>query len=91
MATPHHVVAVVDDDNAICRALKRVLRSVGIEAETFNSGEALLDMLSSATSSVPGCIIAAHRGSLNVTSEEGDGTVFTARIPISTEPRQTKS
>ncbi|MGY6126822.1 hypothetical protein ACW9YV_15385 (plasmid) [Paraburkholderia strydomiana] len=25
-------------------------------------------------------IVAAHRGSLDVTSEEGDGTVFTARI-----------
>jgi FixJ family two-component response regulator len=54
MAIPHQVVAVVDDDDVICRALKRLLHSVGTEAEAFNSGEAFLHMLSSATWSLPG-------------------------------------
>jgi FixJ family two-component response regulator len=57
VGSPHQFVAVVDDDDAVCRALKRSLRSAGIEAETFNSGEAFLDMLSSADSSLPGCLI----------------------------------
>ncbi|TCF96403.1 response regulator [Paraburkholderia strydomiana] len=57
MGAPPQIVAVVDDDDAVCRAIKRLLHSVEIEAETFNSGEAFLDMLSSATSPLPGCLI----------------------------------
>ncbi|MFM0192438.1 response regulator [Paraburkholderia strydomiana] len=57
MATPQLTAAVVDDDESICRALKRLLSSFGIRADTFNSGEALLETLSSASSSLPGCLI----------------------------------
>ncbi|MFM0228862.1 response regulator transcription factor [Paraburkholderia sediminicola] len=51
------IVAVVDDDESVRRAIKRLLRSVGIEAETFPSGEAFLDRLSSAPSCRPACVI----------------------------------
>ncbi|MBT2792851.1 response regulator transcription factor [Paraburkholderia strydomiana] len=57
MATPNLMVAVGDDDASVCRALKRLLHSVGISANTFSSGEAFLEMLSSATSSLPACLI----------------------------------
>ena len=53
-----HIVAVVDDDESVRRAIKRLLRSFGLEAETFASGEAFLNTLSSAPSAVYSCVIA---------------------------------
>ncbi|RKP43602.1 response regulator transcription factor [Trinickia fusca] len=50
-------VAVVDDDDSVGRAIKRLLRSVGIEADTFSSGDEFLDMLSSMPSYRPDCVI----------------------------------
>jgi FixJ family two-component response regulator len=57
MVNLNQIVAVVDDDESVCRAIKRLLRSVGIKAETFSSGEEFLDMLSSAASYRPACVI----------------------------------
>jgi FixJ family two-component response regulator len=37
------VVYVVDDDDSVCRALARLLRSVGLGAETFQSAGAFLE------------------------------------------------
>jgi FixJ family two-component response regulator len=37
------VVYVVDDDDSVCRALARLLRSVGLAAETFQSAGAFLE------------------------------------------------
>lgn len=37
------LVAIVDDDPSVCRALARLVRSLGFEARTYPSGEALLD------------------------------------------------
>lgn len=50
-------VAVVDDDESVGRAVKRLLRAVGIGADTFTSGEDFLDMISSVPSYRPGCVI----------------------------------
>jgi FixJ family two-component response regulator len=50
-------VVVVDDDESVSRAIKRLLRSIGITAETFPSGDALLDTLSSVPSYHPDCVI----------------------------------
>lgn len=36
------LVAIVDDDPSVCRALARLVRSLGFAAETYASGEALL-------------------------------------------------
>jgi CheY-like chemotaxis protein len=36
------LVAIVDDDPAVLRALGRLVRSLGFDAETYGSGEALL-------------------------------------------------
>jgi FixJ family two-component response regulator len=51
------VVVVVDDDESVCLAIKRLLRSVGIAAETFASGDAFLDVPSSMPSYRPDCVI----------------------------------
>ena len=42
-AKPGSLIAVVDDEEAVCRALERLLRSVGFEVETFGSGAAFLE------------------------------------------------
>jgi FixJ family two-component response regulator len=57
MVNRNQIVAVVDDDESVRRALKRLLHSVGVEAETFPSGEAFLAALSSATSCLPACVL----------------------------------
>lgn len=51
------LVAIVDDDDSVGRAIKRLLLSVGIGADTFTSGDDFLDMLASMPSYRPGCVI----------------------------------
>ncbi len=48
------VVFVVDDDESVCRALRRLLRSAGIKARTLSSAE---DFLNQGCQNVPGCLI----------------------------------
>lgn len=57
MVNHNRIVAVIDDDESIRRAIERLLRSVGVKAETFSSGEEFLDLLSSAFSHRPACVI----------------------------------
>jgi FixJ family two-component response regulator len=47
-------VAVVDDEEPVRRALERLFRSAGLEAETFASGEAMLEDLSRRE---PDCVV----------------------------------
>jgi FixJ family two-component response regulator len=51
------LVAIVDDDDSVSRAIKRLLMSVGIGADTFSSGDDFLDMFTSMPSYRPGCVI----------------------------------
>jgi len=48
------IVFVVDDDPAVCVAVKRLIRSVGIEVQTFNSAQ---EFLESKRADVPGCLV----------------------------------
>ncbi|CAE6739843.1 Response regulator protein TmoT [Paraburkholderia domus] len=57
MVNLNQSVAVIDDDESVCRSIKRLLRSVGIEAETFSSGDEFLDTLSAIPSYRPACVI----------------------------------
>ena len=41
--TLHYYVAVVDDDESLCRSVGRLLRAAGIEAVTYGSAEAFLE------------------------------------------------
>lgn len=50
-------IAVVDDDDSVCRALRRLLRSLGMDAESFGSGQQLLDLLEAMPSYRPDCLI----------------------------------
>jgi FixJ family two-component response regulator len=40
---PYPLIAVVDDDPSICTSLQRLLRTYGLEAATFTSGQAFMD------------------------------------------------
>lgn len=48
------MVAIVDDDEAIRTALRRLVRTIGYEATTFDSAEALLASLDAAP---PACVL----------------------------------
>src|SRR5260370_42469564 len=50
-------VAVVDDDESVSRAIKRLLRSTGLSADTFKTGNDFLDMFDSVPSYRPACIV----------------------------------
>jgi FixJ family two-component response regulator len=57
MANLTPTAAVVDDEESVGRAIKRLLGSAGIEAEVFTSGDAFLAHLSSVPGVRPGCVI----------------------------------
>ncbi|WP_367026991.1 response regulator [Methylococcus sp. ANG] len=48
------LIAIVDDEEAVCKALQRLMRSAGFAAETFNSGADFLDSL---RTRLPHCVI----------------------------------
>jgi FixJ family two-component response regulator len=50
-------VAVVDDDESVSRAIKRLLRSAGLASDTFKTGDDFLDMFDSIPSYRPACIV----------------------------------
>lgn len=54
MAETHPWIAVVDDDPAVLRALRRLLRSRAFRVQTFESGQ---DFLAALPRSLPECLI----------------------------------
>ncbi|ARP93810.1 response regulator transcription factor [Bordetella genomosp. 13] len=50
-------VAVVDDDDSVGRAIKRLLRANGLAAQTFATGKEFLRMFDSTPSHRPACIV----------------------------------
>lgn len=51
------LIAIVDDDESVCRALRRLVRSLAMDAETFSSGQQFLDLLEAMPSFQPHCLI----------------------------------
>jgi len=51
------LIVIVDDDESVCRALRRLIRSIAMDAETFSSGQDLLDLLEAMPSFSPDCLI----------------------------------
>ncbi len=51
------LVAIVDDDEAVGRSTKRLLRSIGIEAESFLTGDDFLELRAAMPSYHPDCVI----------------------------------
>lgn len=50
-------IAIIDDDESVCRAVRRLVRSLGLDAETFSSGQRFIDTLVAMPSFRPDCAI----------------------------------
>ena len=68
---PSPLIAVVDDEACVSKALKRMLRTAGLRAETFASGAAFLNWLQSET---PDCVV------LDLHLPQMDGFAVQARL-----------
>lgn len=51
------LIAVVDDDVSVCRALERLLHSLGMNTHTFASGGEFLDFIHAMPSFHPDCVL----------------------------------
>ena len=51
------LIAIVDDDESVCRALARLMRSLTMTPETFTSGQKFFDLLDAMPSFRPDCLI----------------------------------
>jgi FixJ family two-component response regulator len=51
------LIAIVDDDESVCRAVRRLVRSLPMDAQTFSSGQEFLDLLEAMPSFQPDCLI----------------------------------
>ena len=49
------LIAIVDDDPSVCRALQRLVRSFGMRASTFPSGESFFHAIASVDK--PDCVV----------------------------------
>ena len=56
-STAKPLIAVVDDDDSVRRAIGRLLRAIGMHADPFATGEALLQMVASMPSYRPDCVV----------------------------------
>ena len=51
------LIAIVDDDESVCRALKRLVRSIGMDAEMFNSGQQFIELMEAMPSRAVDCVV----------------------------------
>jgi FixJ family two-component response regulator len=51
------VIAIVDDDASVCRALSRLVRSLGFVGATFDCGERFLGALTGSPPLRPDCLV----------------------------------
>ena len=51
------LIAIVDDDESVCRAIKRLVRSLGMTAETYVSGAEFVDLIEALPSFQPDCVV----------------------------------
>jgi FixJ family two-component response regulator len=51
------LIAIVDDDESVCRAMKRLVRSIGMEGDAFTSGREFIDRIETIPSFQPDCVV----------------------------------
>ena len=51
------LIAIVDDDASVCRAVRRLVRSLSMDGETFGSGQQFLDLVDAMPSFRPDCLV----------------------------------
>ena len=50
-------IVIVDDDESVCRAVKRLVRSLGMDADTFTSGQEFIAVLKTMPSLDVDCVV----------------------------------
>jgi len=51
------IIAIVDDDESVCHAIKGLVRSLGMEADTFASGQEFIGFIEAMPSRRFNCVI----------------------------------
>ena len=51
------LIAIVDDDESVCRALERLVRSLGMAAETYTGGADFMNQIEALPGFSPDCVI----------------------------------
>jgi FixJ family two-component response regulator len=57
MSKTNPTIAIVDDDASVCRAISRLLRSLGMNADTFTSGREFIERIEMMPSFLPDCVV----------------------------------
>ena len=57
MSKSKPTIAIVDDDGSVCRAIGRLLRSLGMNADTFTSGHEFIKHIQTMPSFRPDCVV----------------------------------
>jgi FixJ family two-component response regulator len=57
MSKSKPMIAIVDDDPSVCRAMKRLVRAIHMDAETFASGKEFIDFIEAMPSFHADCAI----------------------------------
>lgn len=77
------VIAIVDDDVFVCRAMKRLVSLMGMDADTFVSGQEFIDLLETMPSFDPDCVILdVHMPGLNGLQVQERLTRIRRDIPV---------
>lgn len=51
------LIAIIDDDESVCRALKRLLHSLGMKAETYTSSADFVELIEAIPAYHPDCVV----------------------------------
>ena len=51
------LIAIVDDDESVCRAIERLLRSLGMSGEIYTSSAEFVDLVEALPSFQPDCVV----------------------------------
>jgi FixJ family two-component response regulator len=57
MSKTKPAIAIVGDDASVCRAISRLLRSLGMNADTFTSGREFIEQIETMPSFHPDCVV----------------------------------
>jgi FixJ family two-component response regulator len=55
--TQQPLIAIVDDDDSVCRAIKRLVRSLGMTAETYVNSTEFVELIEALPSFRPDCVV----------------------------------
>ena len=57
MSRSKPLIAIVDDDPSVCRAMERLVRSFGMDGDAFTSGQEFIDRIETTPSFQPDCVV----------------------------------